>query len=97
MVLLRQLVGDVLRQRRLALGLTMREVSSLARVSLGYISEVERGHKEPSSELLASLCRALDVPLSQVLRDVGALLEVDEAAALSTVPAPTGAAPAFAA
>jgi len=97
MVLLRQLVGDVLRQRRLAQGLTMREVSSRARVSLGYISEVERGQKEPSSELLASLCRALGVPLSQVLRDVGVLLEVDEATALSEVASPTGTVPAYAA
>ncbi|MFY0407703.1 helix-turn-helix domain-containing protein [Solicola sp. PLA-1-18] len=97
MVLLRQLVGDVLRQRRLAQGLTMREVSSRARVSLGYISEVERGQKEPSSELLASLCGALGVPLSQVLRDVGVLLEVDEATALSEVSSSTGTAPAYAA
>ncbi len=51
-------------------GLTLREVSAEARVSLGYISEIERGQKEASSELLASLCAALDVPLSDVLREV---------------------------
>ena len=50
--------------------MTLREVSAEARVSLGYISEIERGQKEASSELLASLCAALDVPLSEVLRDV---------------------------
>ena len=50
--------------------MTLREVSAEARVSLGYISEIERGQKEASSELLASLCSALDVPLSEVLRDV---------------------------
>ena len=49
---------------------TLREVSSAARVSLGYLSEVERGQKEASSELLASICAALDVPLSVVLRGV---------------------------
>ena len=70
MVLFRQLLGDVLRSRRMHRGLTLREVSAEARVSLGYISEIERGQKEASSELLASLCGALDVPLSAVLREV---------------------------
>ena len=44
--------------------------SSAARVSLGYLSEVERGQKEASSELLGSICDALDIPLSLVLREV---------------------------
>lgn len=77
---MRQLVGEVLRTRRLAQGLTLRDVSARARVSLGYISEVERGHKEPSSELLAALAAALDVPLSRIVLDVGSLMEVAEAA-----------------
>ena len=55
MTTMRQFVGEVLRARRLAAGLTLRDVSAKARVSLGYISEIERGHKEPSSELLAAL------------------------------------------
>ncbi|MGZ4649366.1 MAG: helix-turn-helix domain-containing protein, partial [Kineosporiaceae bacterium] len=67
MVLLRQEIGDVLRDARRRQGRTLREVSSVARVSLGYLSEVERGQKEASSELLASICGALDVPLSSVL------------------------------
>lgn len=70
MVLLRQEIGDVLRDARRQQGRTLREVSSLARVSLGYLSEVERGQKEASSELLASICGALEVPLSSVLRQV---------------------------
>jgi transcriptional regulator with XRE-family HTH domain len=70
MILLRRLVGDVLRHERQDQGRTLREVSSAARVSLGYLSEVERGQKEASSELLASICTALDVPLSTVLREV---------------------------
>ncbi|MDF2499003.1 MAG: transcriptional regulator, partial [Arthrobacter koreensis] len=49
---------------------TLREVSHSARVSLGYLSEVERGQKEASSELLSSICSALDVPLSLMLREV---------------------------
>ena len=52
----------------------MREVSNTARVSLGYLSEVERGRKEASSELLHAICGALDVPLSQVLVDAGAAM-----------------------
>src|SRR5215207_10120632 len=63
MVLLRRLLGDVLRERRREQGRTLREVSARARVSLGYLSEVERGQKEAS-------CEALDLPLSSVLRDV---------------------------
>jgi len=69
-VLLRQEIGDVLRDARRRQGRTLREVSSVARVSLGYLSEVERGQKEASSELLASICGALEVPLSSVLHTV---------------------------
>jgi transcriptional regulator with XRE-family HTH domain len=70
MVLLRQLLGDVLRRLRIRQGRTLREVSASARVSLGYLSEVERGRKEASSELLAAICAALETPLSQVFREV---------------------------
>ena len=70
MVLLRHLLGDALRRLRLRQGRTLREVSAAARVSLGYLSEVERGQKEASSELLASICGALGAPLSHVLREV---------------------------
>ena len=62
MIVLRRVIGDELRRRRQDQGRTLREVSSAARVSLGYLSEVERGQKEASSELLASICTALDVP-----------------------------------
>ena len=79
MTAMRQLVGEVLRARRIAQGPTLRDVSSKARVSLGYISEVERGQKEASSELLAALAGALEVPLSKVLLDVSAMLELEEA------------------
>jgi transcriptional regulator with XRE-family HTH domain len=60
----------VLRRLRLRQGRTLREVSASARVSLGYLSEVERGQKEASSELLAAICGALNTPLSQVFREV---------------------------
>lgn len=69
MVALREVLGEVLRSHRMRRGLTLRQVSADARISLGYISEVERGQKEASSELIAALCTALDVPLSEVLGD----------------------------
>jgi transcriptional regulator with XRE-family HTH domain len=69
--LVREVVGDVLRGARTSQGRTLREVSDSARVSLGYLSEVERGRKEPSSELLNAICDALQVKLSQVLIDAG--------------------------
>src|SRR4051794_12130843 len=70
MVLLRQDIGDVLREQRQQQSRTLREVSAAARVSLGYLSEVERGQKEASSELLASICGALELPMSRVLSEV---------------------------
>ena len=69
--LLREVIGDVLRRARMEQGRTLREVSDDARVSLGYLSEVERGRKEASSELLSAICGALEVPLSRVLTDAG--------------------------
>jgi transcriptional regulator with XRE-family HTH domain len=70
MVLLRRVIGDALRARRQAQHRTLREVSTAANVSLGYLSEIERGQKEPSSELLAAICEALGARLSEVLREV---------------------------
>jgi transcriptional regulator with XRE-family HTH domain len=78
MVLLRHLLGDVLRRLRLRQGRTLREVSASARVSLGYLSEVERGQKEASSELLSAICEALETPLSQVFREVSDNLALAE-------------------
>jgi transcriptional regulator with XRE-family HTH domain len=80
MVLFRRLLGDVLRGARMQRGMTLRELSAEARVSLGYISEIERGQKEASSELLASLCQAMDLPLSDVLREVADAVALEEIA-----------------
>ncbi len=80
MVLFRRLLGEVLRSQRMRQGRTLRQISADARVSLGYISEIERGQKEASSELLASICAALDVPLSEILRDVSDAIALEEAA-----------------
>jgi len=79
-VIFRRLLGEVLRAQRMRQGRTLRQVSADARVSLGYISEIERGQKEASSELLAALCSALDVPLSEILSEVSDAVALEEAA-----------------
>ncbi|MGR8007862.1 helix-turn-helix domain-containing protein [Streptomyces hypolithicus] len=91
MILLRRLLGDVLRRQRQRQGRTLREVSSSARVSLGYLSEVERGQKEASSELLSAICDALDVRMSELMREVSdelSLAELAESAASEPVRPP---------
>ena len=70
MILLRRLLGDVLRRHRLRQSRTLRDVAATAQVSLGYLSEIERGRKEASSELLGSICAALGISLADVLREV---------------------------
>ncbi|MBJ7290104.1 helix-turn-helix transcriptional regulator [Williamsia sp.] len=91
-VLLREALGGSLRRVRTDQGRTLREVSSNARVSLGYLSEIERGQKEASSELLAAICDALDVEIAEVLLDVGNSLKLRTTIAEDTrvvIPAPT--------
>jgi len=78
MVLVRQEIGDVLRDFRLQKGRTLRQVASKASVALGYLSEVERGQKEASSEILASVADALETPISVIMREVGDRLAVIE-------------------
>ncbi|MCX4473812.1 helix-turn-helix domain-containing protein [Micromonospora sp. NBC_01655] len=101
MVLLRRVIGDALRARRQGQHRTLREVSSAANVSLGYLSEIERGQKEPSSELLAAICDALGARLSELLRDVsdtvalaeqlpGVLVPVQDETAGPAEPTPVG-------
>lgn len=78
MILVRQEIGDVLRDFRLQKGRTLRQVASKASVALGYLSEVERGQKEASSEILASVADALDVPISTIMREVSDRISVLE-------------------
>lgn len=93
MVLLRKVIGDVLRARRQAQHRTLRDVSTAANVSLGYLSEIERGHKEASSELLASICEALGTGLSDVMAEVAATFALAEQMQEALAGAP-GSAPA---
>ena len=64
---LREVIGDVLREERHAQHRTLADVAADAFIALPYLSEVERGRKEPSSDVLASICAALEVPLADVL------------------------------
>ena len=82
-LLVREVLGETLREQRFAQGRTLREVSMAARVSLGYLSEVERGQKEASSELLGSTCQALAIELSSVMLTVSEKLAAEEAARLT--------------
>lgn len=88
MVLVRQELGDVLRDVRLQKGRTLRQVAARASVALGYLSEIERGQKEASSEILASVADALDTPVSVILREVGDRMAILEGVPLipDTVP-----------
>jgi transcriptional regulator with XRE-family HTH domain len=79
MILLRTHIGSSLRAARIEQGRTLRDVAKSARVSLGYLSEVERGHKEASSELLNAICTALDLSLSTILVDVTNVVRAQEA------------------
>ncbi len=78
MVLVRQEIGDVLRDFRLQKGRTLRQIAGRASVALGYLSEVERGQKEASSEILLSVADALEVPISVIMREVSDRLAIHE-------------------
>lgn len=87
MVLLRESVGQALRRARTEQSRTLRDVARDARVSLGYLSEVERGQKEASSELLNSICEALGLTLGSLMRDVTLEITAAETATLVVVDA----------
>ncbi|MBM9466039.1 helix-turn-helix domain-containing protein [Nakamurella leprariae] len=100
-MLLRDALGETLRDARTRQNRTLRDVSTAANVSLGYLSEVERGRKEASSELLASICEALDLELAEVLDTVSRTIRTDAVAGLGkrevTANSSKAAAPAAAA
>jgi transcriptional regulator with XRE-family HTH domain len=81
-MLLRHAIGHVLRRLRLEQGKTLRQLAQASRVSLPYLSEIERGRKEASSEILATVCRVLDVSLGDLLDDVSRELARGEVAAV---------------
>lgn len=85
MILLRSHIGFALRSARISQNRTLRDVAKSARVSLGYLSEVERGQKEASSELLNSICSALDISLGEVLLSVSAQIRIVESPTLTVV------------
>ena len=83
MILLRTHIGSALRAARIEQGRTLRDVAKSARVSLGYLSEVERGQKEASSELLNAICSALGLSLSTILVDVATVVKNHESPVLT--------------
>lgn len=84
-ILIRKVMGETLRELRMCAGMTLREVSMASMVSLGYLSEIERGHKEASSEVLFAVAQALDVPLSDLMISISQKLAVLEAKRLPQV------------
>lgn len=89
-VLMREAIGDSLRRARTARRHTLREVSRKARVSLGYLSEVERGRKEASSELLAAICEALDIALHELLTEAAERLAAETLVGAARARGPIG-------
>ena len=88
MALLRQEIGEVLREVRQSQGLTLRQVANRANVALGYLSEVERGQKEVSSEILLAVSDGLNTPLSKILSEVSdRIAETENLYIPDTVPA----------
>lgn len=85
MELLRTHIGSALRDARISQGRTLRDVAATANISLGYLSEVERGHKEASSELLNAICSALDLSLIQVIATVQTSIERVETPTLTVI------------
>ncbi|WP_040284519.1 helix-turn-helix domain-containing protein [Tessaracoccus massiliensis] len=84
-ILIRKVMGETLRELRMCAGMTLREVSMASMVSLGYLSEIERGHKEASSEVLFAIASALGVSLSELMGTISGKIAVLEARQLPRV------------
>ncbi|MGI9143009.1 MAG: helix-turn-helix domain-containing protein [Fluviibacter sp.] len=78
MMMYRVALGDTLREIRTEQGRTLRDVSQLATTALGYLSEIERGQKEVSSEILADVAKTLGFSVGQLITLVGAKMMLDE-------------------
>ena len=85
-ILIRKVMGETLREKRMSTGMTLREVSLASMVSLGYLSEIERGHKEASSEVLFAIATALDLSLSDLMIAISGKLAAREAQRMRRVP-----------
>lgn len=77
--LLREALGETLRDIRSRCGLTLRELSEQAAISPGYLSELERGRKEVSSKLLASVCAALNISVSDLMMEAAGAMALHAA------------------
>jgi transcriptional regulator with XRE-family HTH domain len=68
-------IGDTLRAERTEKGLTLKQVAEGAHVSVSYLAEIERGEKDPSSRVLESIARGLDIELNELLIRIATALE----------------------
>ena len=68
-------IGDTLRAERTEKGLTLKQVAEGAHVSVSYLAEIERGEKDPSSRVLESIARGLDLELNELLIRIASALE----------------------
>ncbi|MDO9378162.1 MAG: helix-turn-helix transcriptional regulator [Nocardioidaceae bacterium] len=81
--LLREVFGALLRRTRSERGMTLRELAAASTVSLAYLSEIERGHKEPSSEVLGAVCHALGLRMLDLVHQATLVLAAHERATAS--------------
>ncbi len=77
-MLLKQALGHALYFERTRQHLTLRDVALRAPIALSYLSEIERGKKELSSEILDALAKSLGKQTSDILRDTYEILALEE-------------------
>jgi transcriptional regulator with XRE-family HTH domain len=92
-MLMRHAIGDVLRKRRLELSMTLRQVAELSRISLPYLSEVERGRKEPSSEIIEAICLVLGMDVDELLTEAARVLAGQRVRTLEVLSTTSAASP----
>lgn len=67
----RQALGEVVREQRLAQGRSMRSITDEGFIAIGYLSEVERGHKDPSSQVIEAIANGLGVEAYELIIKAG--------------------------
>ena len=72
-MLLREYIGEAIRAERQSIGLTLRDVADPAGISFGYLSEIETGRKEPSSEIIEAILQSLGIGMPELIDAVAAM------------------------
>lgn len=78
-MLLKHAIGDTIRIIRTSNSLTLRQLSERSYVSLGYLSEIERGYKEASTTVLEAVAKGLDVSTAQLIKEIYQYLQGGDA------------------